>query len=158
MVAPPQIGLMLQLVKMELKSSFQISAELKNLALIRDFVQETATALAADPVMLFNVVLAVNEVATNIMIHGYQGQPGLIEIEVGRAGNSLVVRLRDQAPPFDPSVVPDPDLTLPLEKRSSGGMGIYLTRQLMDELTHRLTPQGGNELTLIKKDMLGNQK
>ena len=149
---------MLPLVKMELKSFFQISAELKNLALIRDFVQETATVLAADPVMLLDVVLAVSEVATNIMIHGYQGQPGLIEIEVGRAGNSLVVRLRDQAPPFDPTVVPDPDLTLPLEKRSPGGMGIYLARQLMDELTHRLTPQGGNELTLIKKGMLGNQK
>ena len=145
-------------LKMETKSSFQISAELKNLALIRDFVQETATALAADPVILIDVVLAANEVATNIMIHGYQGQPGLIEIEVGRAGNALVVRLRDQAPPFDPTAVPDPDLNLPLEERPPGKMGVYLMRQLMDEITYRLTPQGGNELTLIKKGILGNQK
>jgi serine/threonine-protein kinase RsbW len=145
-------------LKMKQKSSFEVYAKLENLALIRDFVQETATALAADPDMLFNVVLAVNEVATNIMIHGYQGQPGLIEIEVGRAGNSLVVRLRDQAPPFDPTAVPDPDLSLPLEERPLGKMGVYLARQLMDEMTHRLTPQGDNELILIKKGILGNQK
>lgn len=143
---------------MELKSSFQISAELKNLALIRSFVEETALALAADPVRLLEVVLAVNEMATNIMLHGYQGQPGLIEIEIGRAGDSLVVRLRDEAPPFDPATAPNPDLSLPLEERPPGKMGIFLTRQLMDEMTHRLTPQGGNELTLIKKGILGNQK
>jgi serine/threonine-protein kinase RsbW len=143
---------------MKLKSSFEVSAKLENLALIRDFVQETATALAADPGRLYDVVLAVNEVVTNIMIHGYQDQPGLIEIEVGRFEDSLVVRLRDQAPPFDPTAVPDPNLSLPLEERPSGKMGVYLARQLMDEMTHRLTPQGDNELILIKKGILGSQK
>ena len=113
---------------MKLKSSFEVSAQLKNLALIRDFVQETATALAADPGRLHEVVLAVNEVATNIMIHGYQGQPGLIEIEVGRSEDSLVVRLRDQAPPFDPTAVPDPDLSLPLEERPLAGRSRRPTR------------------------------
>ncbi|HXV41841.1 MAG TPA: ATP-binding protein [Anaerolineae bacterium] len=143
---------------MDLKSSLEVKAELNNLALIRDFVEETGVSLAADPVMLLDVVLAVNEIASNIMIHNYQGQPGLIEIDVGQAEDALVVRLRDEGPPFDPTTVPNPDLNLPLEKRPLGKMGIYLTRQLTDEMTHRLTSQGGNELTLVKKGILGNPK
>lgn len=138
-------------------SSLHIAAELKNLAVIRDFVQETATILGADQVKLLDVVLAVNEIATNIMIHGYQGQPGLIEIELSQAGDAIIVCLRDQTPPFDPTTVPDPDLSVPLEERPPGKMGIYLTRQLMDEMTHHQTREG-NELTLVKKGILGSQE
>ena len=132
-------------------SSLRISAELKQLVVIRHFIEETVAAFKADPSAVLDVLQAVDEAATNIIVHGYRGQPGMIEIEVRREGDSLVVRLRDQATPFDPTAVPPPDLTLPLEKRPLGGMGIYLARQLMDEMTHRVTSQGGNELTLVKK-------
>lgn len=143
---------------MDTESTICITAELKNLAVIRRFVQETATALKADPAAIPDVILAVNEAATNIIVHGYRGQPGIIEIEVGREGNSLVVRLYDQAPPFDPNDVPPPDLTLPLEKRPFGGMGVYITKQLMDKVIHLVTPQGGNELTLVKKSSIPKEE
>lgn len=136
---------------MDTVSTIRITAELKKLAVIRRFVEEAATALKADPDAITDIVLAVNEVATNVIVHGYQGQPGIIEVEVGQTGGSLVVRVRDQAPPFNPHDVPLPDLNLPLEKRPFGGMGVYLTKRLMDEVIHLVTPQGGNELTLVKK-------
>jgi len=135
----------------ESHSSLRISAELKQLVVIRRFIEETAAAFKADPSAILDILQAVDEAATNIIVHGYRGQPGTIEIEIRREGDSLLVRLRDQATPFDPTAVPPPDLTLPLEKRPLGGMGIYLARQLMDEMTHRVTSQGGNELTLVKK-------
>jgi serine/threonine-protein kinase RsbW len=135
-------------------TTLRISAELDNLALIRHFVEERATALGAASSAIQDLLLAVNEATTNIMMHGYQGQPGVIEIEIRRRGNSLIIRLRDEAPPFDPIIVPPPDLSLPLEKRPLGGLGVYLIRQLMDDVTHRVTPQGGNELILVKRDSL----
>lgn len=136
---------------MKTSDSLRIAAELNNLAEIRCFVQETASALGADPAVIPNVILAVDEAVSNVIAHGYQGQGGNIEIEVSREGNVLVIRLRDEAPPFDPTSVPPPDLTLPLEQRAPGGLGIHLIRQLMDEMIHRVTPQGGNELTLVKR-------
>ena len=132
------------------------SAELKNLAAIRHFVQETAAALQADPQAVHDVVLAVDEMAANVMVHGYQGGPGAVEVEVRPDGNALVVYLRDHAPPFDPTRHPLPDLTLPLDERPVGGLGVYLTRMLMDEVIYRSTPQGGNELTLVKKAILSH--
>jgi serine/threonine-protein kinase RsbW len=141
---------------MELESNFQIPADLKELAAIRRFIQETATALGAGPAAVPDVVLVANEAVTNIIVHGYQDQPGMIEIELTREADALVVRLRDQAPIFDPLTVPPPDLTLPLDKRAFGKMGVYIIRQLMDEVTHRVTPQGGNELILVKKKAIRN--
>jgi serine/threonine-protein kinase RsbW len=70
---------------------------------------------------------------------------------VGRQGEALLVRLRDGAPLFDPTLLPMPDVTLPLEVRPLGGLGIFLMRQSVDDMTYRVTPEGGNELTLIKR-------
>jgi anti-sigma regulatory factor (Ser/Thr protein kinase) len=132
------------------ESTLRVSAELSNLAVIRDFVAERGRALGADLDALYDVVLAVDEAATNVMVHGYRGREGTIEVEVRREGEALVVCLLDQAAPFDPHVVPPPDLCLPLEQRLVGGMGVYMMKQLMDRVIHRVPPQGGNELTLAK--------
>ena len=137
-------------------SNLCIAAELESLGAIRRFVQETATAMGSGPTAVSDVLLAVDEAATNTILHGYQGQPGLIEVEVGRAGDDLVVRLRDQAAPFDPTQVPPPDLNLPLEQRPVGGMGVYLIQQLMDEVTYSTTPQGGNQLVMVKRGVLAD--
>lgn len=130
---------------------FRAPAELNQLAGIRRFVQETAVALGASTTAAEELVLAVDESITNIVEHGYQDQPGEIEIEIGREDEAVVVHLRDQAPPFDPTRLPTPDVTQPFSKRQVGGMGIFLTRRFVDAVTYRLTNQGGNELTLTKK-------
>jgi len=132
-------------------ASIRVVAELPNLAVIRRFVEETATALKADRDAIDDMIQAVDESATNIIVHGYRDQPGHIEIEVIQEGNVLVVRLRDQAPLFDPTRAPPSDVTLPLERRPFGGLGIHLTRRFTDSVTYRITSEGGNELTLRKK-------
>jgi serine/threonine-protein kinase RsbW len=136
---------------MNVASTLRIPAEPGNLREIRRFVTEAATALGADQDVVFDLVLAVDEAATNIIVHGYQGETGSIEIEVGQQGDALVVRLRDRAAPFDPSNVPPPDLTVPLEERSPGGLGVHMIRRLVDRVIHRVPSQGGNELTLVKE-------
>ncbi|MBE7555100.1 MAG: ATP-binding protein [Anaerolineales bacterium] len=137
---------------MTTRYALQTTAELKNLSQIRDFVEMAAKRLGFEPDLIPNVQLAVDEATTNVMLHGYQGQGGSLEVELERIGGDLVVRLRDEAPPFDPTTVPAPDFTLPLAKRPVGGLGIYLVRRAMDEVIHRVTAAGGNELTLVKHD------
>ncbi|MFB0535843.1 MAG: ATP-binding protein [Anaerolineae bacterium] len=129
----------------------RIAADLKNLATIRRFVEGAAKSGDGNPQAITDMLIAMNEAATNIIVHGYQGQPGIIEVEVAYDKDALVVCLRDQAPTFDPTSAPVPDVTLSLEQRPFGGMGIHMMRQLSDELTYRTTPDGRNELVLTKK-------
>jgi serine/threonine-protein kinase RsbW len=137
---------------MKSQPTLAVAADLKNLASIRRFVEEAAGALGFEAGIVPKVQLAVDEAATNIITHGYQGQKGSLEIELRREGHNLVVYLRDDAPPFDPTQAAPPDITLPLEQRALGGMGIHLMRQAMDEISHRRRVNGGNELILIKRE------
>jgi serine/threonine-protein kinase RsbW len=131
--------------------SLRVAADVAQLAEIRTFVEQHARALGADAAAIYDLVLAVNEVATNIVVHGYRSQPGAIEVDLRQQGDAIEIRLRDHAPLFDPTCVPAPDLTLPLHKRPFGGMGVHVTRQIMDSMRYHATPEGGNELTLVKR-------
>jgi serine/threonine-protein kinase RsbW len=135
----------------------QIAAERKNLSTIRNFVAEKAQTAGANPEEIDSLIQAVDEAATNIIVHGYMDGAGFIEIDVLSASNSVTVILQDKAPFFDPTQVPNPDIHLPLEKRPVGGLGIYLVRQNVDEITHLVPPEGGNRLVLLKRIMGGNK-
>jgi anti-sigma regulatory factor (Ser/Thr protein kinase) len=125
-------------------------ARLQDLAAIRAFLHSAATELGVDDSTIPDLVIAVNEAAANILRHGYPGKTGPIEIEVEREPDSIVIRLRDEAAPFDPTSVAPPDLSVPLERKRAGGLGVHLTRTGVDEMTHSALHNVGNELTLVK--------
>ena len=129
----------------------RFSADLNNLALIRHFVREAVVAQGAAASTADDLVLAVDELVTNIIKHGYGSQPGPIDIAVQRAAGSTIVQLRDAAPAFDPTQLPDMDTTLPLQLRPLGKMGVFLARRLVDEMTYRRTADQRNEVTLHKR-------
>ncbi len=131
-------------------ATLRIEATLANLAAIREFVSQAVSAHGVAEEGVFSLILAVDEAAANVILHGYQCGPGSLEVEISREGRTLVARVRDNAPPFDPTAVPPPDPSLPVEERALGGMGIYLMGRAMDEIHHRTLPEGGNELTLVK--------
>jgi serine/threonine-protein kinase RsbW len=132
-------------------TKISVPAELQSLGVIRRFVQETAIALGSDLQAVADMLQAVEEAAANIVVHGYRGQPGDIEVEVSLEKAVLVIRLRDRAILFDPTSIPPPDLTRPLEERRLGGLGVHLARHFTDSMTYRVTDDGRNELTLQRK-------
>jgi len=129
----------------------RVSTEPASLARIRRFVEHEAIELGAGQDAAADVVQAVDESVTNIIVHGYRGAHGVVEVEIRAVDGALVVHLRDHAPTFDPTRVPRPDLSRPLERRPLGGMGVHLARELTDEVIHRIPPGWGNELTIIKR-------
>jgi anti-sigma regulatory factor (Ser/Thr protein kinase) len=130
----------------------KFGAALGNLDAMRVFMAEKLEECGAEKDLIEAVVYSANEMTTNIIEHGYEDEGGgEIEITVEKQDGQVVVRLRDHAPPFDPTEMPDPDVSLPLEERPLGGMGVYLTKKFLDDFSHRVLPEGGNELVLIKR-------
>jgi serine/threonine-protein kinase RsbW len=134
---------------------YQLSqtTSLDEVATLRQRVQQLLISAGGDPEAVGDLILALNEALVNSLHHGYAGQPGWLQIEIGRAGRSLVIQQYDTAPPFDPTAVPPPDTTLPLAVRPLGGMGVQMMRNFTDELHYQRTADGCNRLTFIKHNL-----
>jgi anti-sigma regulatory factor (Ser/Thr protein kinase) len=129
-----------------------IGSELKNLERIAEFVTGAAEHFGLGPQQSFEVQMATDEACTNIIEHAYgPDQPGEISICCETAGDDFVVTLRDRGRTFDPTKVPDPDLTCSLEDRKIGGLGLFFMRKLMDRVVFHSDPRTGNELKMFKR-------
>ena len=129
------------------------TAQVRDLNDMREFLEQAVLVLGGSEDDAGDLVLAVNEAVTNVLLHGYNGQPGPVILCVEVANDDLRVILTDAAPPFDPTRVPPPDIFLPLEDRPLGGLGVHMMRQLTDELVYRALPDG-NELAFVKRGAL----
>jgi serine/threonine-protein kinase RsbW len=128
----------------------RVPAELERLAEIRAIVREVCGDCDAPGDCMGDLVQAVDEAASNIIRHGYRGRLGTIELTAELVGDDIVITLQDEAPPFDPTAVPSPDLSIHPGQRTPGGMGIHLIRHAVDRFEHRPRPGGGNILTLTR--------
>ncbi|NJN47818.1 MAG: ATP-binding protein [Candidatus Competibacteraceae bacterium] len=83
----------------------------------------------------YEIDLIVEEILVNILTHGLTGTDNShVEIRRRMEGNQLWLEFRDCGQPFDPLSVPDPDLEKDIEHRPIGGLGLYLVKQLADNL------------------------
>ncbi len=128
-----------------------ISADVAQLAGVRAFVREHVAAAGGDAETAADLVQAVDELVCNVVGHGYGGRPGIVEVAFVASPTEIGFRIRDDAPPFDPTALPVPPLDRPLAERRLGGMGVHLARTLTDGFDHRILPAGGNEVTVRKR-------
>jgi serine/threonine-protein kinase RsbW len=130
----------------------EIAANLDSLKLVRDFVEESTQLVGLNPERTGELLLAVDEAVTNIIMHGCPQGGCSIEMEFQGDSDACIFRIRDDAPLFDPTSMLEPDLDIPpLERVSPGGFGVYLFRHLVDQTSYCTTPDGRNELTLFKR-------
>ena len=130
----------------------RISSGVADLAEVRRFVRDAVGALGGSQRVADDLVQAVDEATCNVLLHGYDGEPGEVEIEAALRDRRIEIRLLDRGVVFDPTAVPEADTTRPpLATRPGGmGMGIHLLRTMTDEVRHHVRPDGGNELTLVR--------
>jgi serine/threonine-protein kinase RsbW len=131
-------------------ANLRIEADLARLADLREFVRAQARAGSAPIDCLDDLVQAVDEAATNVITHGYRGAHGWIDVDIALEDGRFVVTLEDAAPSFDPTSVPEPDLSVPPLARRPGGMGVHLIRMGTDQVSYRPRPGGGNILTMVR--------
>ena len=87
--------------------------------------------------LLFPFELALEEVFMNVAMHGGGEQgPATVWLELERADGRLNLSLSDDGRAFDPLALPTPDLDAPLEERPVGGLGVYLVREMMDDVSY----------------------
>lgn len=132
-------------------ATLSLTADLSQLTTIREFVAHSGSALGLGEEALFELQLAVDEACTNIVQHAYKGRGGIIKVTVEPGDGGVRVIVRDWGKPFEFQRVPVPDVTVPLEQRKTGGLGLFLMQQMMDEVHFDFDAEQGNTLTMVKR-------
>jgi anti-sigma regulatory factor (Ser/Thr protein kinase) len=132
------------LFEMTIKS---VSAEIPSVSASLEEVMH-AHGFSTDDIL--DTQLAVEEAITNIINHGYKNAIGEIIISCRINLYLAEIRIRDNAPRFDPLSLPEPELDGTIQDRKIGGLGVFLIRQVMDEISYQYE-NGQNILVLIKR-------
>jgi serine/threonine-protein kinase RsbW len=126
---------------------------------IRDFFAQGAKEAGLDEKSICDVELAVDEAASNIIDHAYEGEDkGDIECSYRVISDGLEVTLRDHGKPFDPEQIEPPDLESDVCCRKQGGLGFHFMRSLMDSIEFSFNHgRGDNVLTMVKTKKKQNE-
>lgn len=128
-----------------------LAATVENIEVVTDFVNEQLEAMECPMKAQMLIGIAIDELFGNIAHYAYAPDVGeaTVRVEVTENPLSVVITFIDGGVPYDPLATEDPDTTLSAEERDIGGLGIFMVKKSMDEITYRY--EGGKNVLSIRK-------
>ena len=114
-----------------------IKNQIEELNRVVDYLDELGEEWDLAVPLVFSLNLVLEEALTNIILYGLDNQSEhLIEIEFKKSDDQLYLTLIDDGIAYDPTLKADPDLSLSVEDRPIGGLGIFLIKKIMDQVEY----------------------
>ena len=128
-----------------------ILASVGNLENLQAMVESCLVSAACPVKTRWEIQVAVEEIFINIALYAYAPDSGTasVRINVSEKTNTAVIAFADRGVPYNPLAKEDPDISLPAKDQKIGGLGIFMTKKLMDEVTYEYR-DGQNILTMKK--------
>ena len=140
----------------KLRKSLVLPNDTSEVPRLNDFVAEVCEAVGLESIVAMQVKLAIEEAVVNVMKYAYpQGTRGDVTIEAVSNDVRLKFTIIDSGKPFDPTVLPEVDTTLPAKDRRIGGLGIHIVRQFMDSINYERS--GNLNILTIRKNLTDNK-
>lgn len=129
-----------------------IAATTENIETVTNFVNEQLEALDCPMRAKIQIDIAIDELFGNIAHYAYNPEVGsaTVRVEVSQDPLAVIITFIDKGVPYDPLGNADPDVTLSAEERQIGGLGIYMVKKSMDEISYEYK-NGQNILTIKKR-------
>lgn len=130
-----------------------IDARIENVAAVTAFVDEQLEQLDCPMKTQMQVDIAIDELFGNIAHYAYNPEVGpvTVRVEVTEEPLAVVITFIDKGVPYDPLAKEDPDVTLSVEEREIGGLGIYMVKKTMDAISYEYID--GQNILHIKKNI-----
>ena len=119
--------------------TLKLDASMKNISKFISFIVDEAKRMGMSHKQLHAIELTSEEILTNIISYAYEEKPEDVEISLEDIGNGIKIAFSDRGKEFDMTTAQDPDINLALEDREPGGLGIFLTKHLMDQVSYKRT-------------------
>ncbi|MBR0464455.1 MAG: ATP-binding protein [Clostridia bacterium] len=130
----------------------KLDAVTDNLPQVMSFVDEALEAADCPMKAQMQIDMAVEEIFVNVSSYAYAPGVGPVTVKIGIADDPrrAIIVFEDQGVPYDPLAKADPDVTLSAEERQVGGLGIFMVKKTMDDMSY-VYENNSNILTLTKR-------
>ena len=130
-----------------------VEATLESIPVITEFVDGQLEQFDCPVKAQMQIDIAIDESFSNIVHYAYHPGtgPATVRVEVIEEPLSVVITFIDQGVPYDPLAKADPDVTLSVEEREIGGLGIYIVKKNMNEITYEY--KDGRNILKIRKEL-----
>lgn len=120
-----------------MQKTLRIKNDIHELSMMNQFLEEAGEELGLSTAFMMSLNLVMEEAVSNIIFYAYKGDvEDAVDISLVREGGELIA-LIDHGIAFDPTLRKDPDITLSAEDRPIGGLGIFLIKKIMDEVSYQ---------------------
>lgn len=129
--------------------TLNVKAAIENVPVVTEFVDEILESVDCSMKAQTQIDVVIDEIFSNIAFYAYgeEGGDALIEVEAKEGSVKLV--FSDTGKPYNPLEAEEPDITASVEDRKIGGLGIFMVKKMMDEVSY-VYEEGHNRLTLVK--------
>ena len=122
----------------------------QSIDIVTAFADRIMTEHECSGIIKAKISIVIDEIVSNISSYAYPDGGGELEFSIGVSEGSVIMTFTDMGQPFDPLKNPDPDVSIPTSKKQVGGLGIFMTKKMMDSVAYRYD-DGKNILTITKK-------
>lgn len=120
-----------------MKSVLQLTNDIQDVPRLGEWVEQIGEQLELPMATVFNLNLALEEAVVNVMNYAYPGEVGRpVTLTAQKGEDRVFFTIEDEGVPFDPTQQEEPDLTLDADERPIGGLGIFLIRQTMSDVSY----------------------
>jgi anti-sigma regulatory factor (Ser/Thr protein kinase) len=120
-----------------MEKSLTVKSELSEIEKVRVFLQDTLKDLNLSEEVYYLIELSLLEMCINIVRYAYSVEKGEIFLKIWNQDETIFFEIRDWGVPFDPREAPEPDIQEMVDQGQTGGLGIFLSRQLMNGFEYR---------------------
>ena len=120
-----------------MRKTLNLHNDVNDVPMLGEWMEVTGEQLGLPMSTVFQLNLALEEAFVNVVDYAYPGKNGMpVQLNMDGKGETLIFTLIDEGEPFDPTTLEAPDTSLPAEERPIGGLGVFLVKQIMDEVRY----------------------
>ncbi|MBO4337207.1 MAG: ATP-binding protein [Lachnospiraceae bacterium] len=121
--------------------------------MVTDYIEEKLSGTDCPVKILNHILISAEEVFVNIAQYAYGSGQGTASIKAEFEGDpvTIILTFMDNGMKYDPLAKDDPDVSIPLKERKKGGMGIFMTKKMMDDVSYEY--RDGKNILILKKNI-----
>ena len=135
-----------------MNNELTVQADIKNVAVVTEFVDAILEQCDCSMKAQMQIDVAIDELFSNIAYYAYGDSSGqaTVRVELDEQLQMVTITFIDDGVPYNPLIKEDPDITLSIDERETGGLGIFMVKKTMDDIRYEYI-NNQNVLKIMKK-------